>query len=96
MDKYIEYLKERKFTQLTDWKVKAFDLAIEAMGKQMLKKPIRTFYEERDDIDYCDKGYTYTCPCYDENEVGRYSDELGEWIYKVNYCSECGQKLDWN
>lgn len=76
--------------------VKAYNLAIEALEKQIPKKPIENFYDERDGEDWYDEGYTYSCPsCEDDREIGRYSKESEEWIFEIDkYCPCCGQKID--
>ncbi len=35
IEKAIEYLRDRKYLQITDWKVKSYDLAISALEKQL-------------------------------------------------------------
>lgn len=65
---------------------KAFDVAIQAVKKQMPKKP----YYEGDG--YADGELVYDqakCPvCGHEFEYG-----INDW--GCNYCSDCGQRLDW-
>lgn len=56
----------------------AIDLAIEALDKQILKKPI----EEYTDYDGTEAGL---CPFCNEGV-----DE------KMNFCSYCGQAIDWS
>lgn len=56
---------------------KEIDVAIEALEKQIPKKPIMVK----------DKAETYYICSECEMEVDRFDD---------NYCSDCGQKLDWS
>ena len=56
--------------------VKAYEMAIKALEKQIAKKML--FTPKKFPCDYeCPNG----CKQYDE--------------YKINYCPNCGQKLDW-
>jgi soluble cytochrome b562 len=71
-----------------------FKTIIEALDKQIPKNPIENSYDESSEDDY-DEGYLYNCPCCDNN-VGKYSKEAEEWVWKVNYCPECGQKIQWS
>jgi hypothetical protein len=86
----------RKQNSKVDWdeQEKAVDLAIEALGKQVPKKPIENFYDEDDGYWY-DEGYTYQCPLCEESGVGRYSKEICEWVYQMTHCEKCGQAIDW-
>lgn len=61
----------------------------------MPKKPIKQHYNESDGLDWFDEGILYDCPVCSTN-VGKYSKEMGEWIFQEGYCSSCGQKLDWD
>ena len=60
----------------------AFETALNALEKQMPKKPIN-------------EGYYYICPrCRDD--LGVSDDDI--FIYELSmpkYCSNCGCKLDW-
>lgn len=71
----------------TDEARKALDMAIEALEKQIPKKPIIT-----EDIFKC--VYKYRCP-----ECAMYLGSRGKHsiiiFEKPKYCS-CGQKLDWS
>jgi transcription elongation factor Elf1 len=62
-------------------------MAIEALEKQMPKKPIET-----KEMEYCS---FYDCPSCEGRLVSKID---GEWcagqLYK--YCYRCGQKLDWS
>ena len=64
--------------------IKAFEMAINALGKQIPKKPIN--YDK----------YYYKCP-YCEQDLSVDDDSL--YVYEdtmPNYCSNCGQRLDWS
>lgn len=91
IERAIEYLKDRKHSQITDWKVKSYDLAIQALEKQMPKKPFSRPYCEEE----FDSGTDYICPNCKEMIVGSYTSDFKEWVYRVDYCSNCGQKIDW-
>ena len=61
----------------------AFETAIEALEKQIPKKPI-------------DAGYYYMCPCC-RCDWGISDDDI--FIYELpmpKYCSNCGCVLDWS
>ena len=61
----------------------AFETAIEALEKQIPKKPI-------------DAGYYYMCPCC-RCDLGVSDDDI--FIYELpmpKYCSNCGCVLDWS
>ena len=61
----------------------AFETAIEALEKQIPKKPI-------------DAGYYYMCPCC-RYDLGVSDDDI--FIYELSmpkYCSNCGCVLDWS
>ena len=66
----------------------AFDMAIEALNKQIPKKPI-----------YCGDGYAdgkevndmAECPTCDNDD---FEEGINNW--GCNYCPECGQALDWS
>lgn len=60
----------------------AFEVAIEALEKQIPKKPIG-------------EGYYYLCPCC-RDDLGVLDDDI--FIYELSmpkYCSNCGCVLDW-
>lgn len=60
----------------------AFEVAIEALEKQIPKKPIG-------------EGYYYLCPCC-RDDLGVSDDDI--FIYELSmpkYCSNCGCVLDW-
>ena len=64
--------------------IKAFEIAIRALEKQIVKKPIN--YDK----------YYYKCP-YCEQDLSVDDDSL--YVYEdtmPNYCSNCGQRLDWS
>lgn len=80
----IDYFKRRK-TQygLADNVQQAENCAVEALGKQIPKKPINV-----------EKHY-YKCPCC-KQDLGVSDDDI--FVYEnptPMYCSKCGQALDW-
>ena len=65
----------------------AFDMAIEALEKQMAVKP----NYEADGYSDGELVYDYAeCPVCGKD----YEYEMNDW--GCNYCSNCGQKLDWS
>ena len=65
----------------------AYGMAIKALEKQMPKKPIRhTAWED------------FKCPACGSTEIRPYDTEYSEYDKdcKFEYCSDCGQKLDWS
>lgn len=62
-------------------RAEALDVAIQALEKQIPKKPIK---KERSGIVYCVCG----------NFIGYKSPKNGKIPFK--YCPNCGQKLDWS
>lgn len=78
----LEYFKRRKEqTELNDRVQQAEDLAIKALEKQIPKKPKN---EYTDNLDITTE--IPVCPvCGDQS------------IYETDeYCSDCGQRLDWS
>ena len=80
----IEYLKWKSFQ---DYSGTPYELAIEALKKQIPKKPI-----------YYGDGYSDGKLVYDMAECptcGKYTfeEDINDW--GCNYCPECGQALDW-
>jgi len=66
----------------------AFDMAIQALEKQMPKKP----YIQQVEIDY----YEHDCmECPSCDSFLGYASECKEEHYQENYCPNCGQRLDW-
>lgn len=64
----------------------AVGVAIQALEKQIPKKPIRhTAWEN------------FKCPACGSAEIVQYDTEYREYDKdcKFEYCSDCGQKLDW-
>lgn len=61
----------------------ACDIAIEALEKQIPKRP-------KKEISYCDYIFDYFCPNCDCFITNTYEEEY------VEYCDECGQKIDWS
>lgn len=83
-EKALAYFTRRK-TQfgLSDNIQRAEDLAIEALEKQIPKKPINV-----------EKHY-YECPCC-KRDLGISVDDI--FVYdepKPQYCNDCGQALNW-
>ena len=83
-EKALVYFIRRK-TQfgLSDNIQRAEDLAIEALEKHISKKPINV-----------EKHY-YECPCC-KRDLGISDDDI--FVYdepKPQYCSDCGQTLNW-
>lgn len=67
-----------------------YNIAGEAVEKQIQKKPLGRPYTQEE----CDSGTDYLCPeC--KLVVGAYSDDMQEWVFRQNYCDDCGQKLNW-
>lgn len=60
-----------------------FDRAIEALEKQIPKKPTE-IDEKEDGLFYV---ISFMCPSCDTSVIGQ--------PYKPKYCKHCGQKLDW-
>lgn len=65
----------------------ALDLAIQALEKQISKKPIRHAAWE-----------DFKCPACGSTEIRPYDTEYREYDKdcEFEYCSDCGQKLDWS
>lgn len=65
----------------------AMRMSIQALEKQIPKKPIRhTAWED------------FKCPACGSTEIRPYDTEYREYDKdcKFEYCSDCGQKLDWS
>lgn len=80
--------------------IESIEIAIEALEKQISKKPIENFYDEQNRKDWysgivVDEGYYYTCPSCGDIEVDRYSNQDEDWLFQQKRCMECGQLLDW-
>jgi hypothetical protein len=67
---------------------------IAALEKQVPGKPTQKFYSSGYDDDH-DDGYNYDCPCCN-NQVGQFSRESEEWLWQVQYCPDCGQRIKWD
>ena len=77
---------EKNECKFTEDDYKANDMAIQALEKQIPKKPIRhTAWEN------------FKCPACGSAEIVQYDTEYREYDKdcKFEYCSDCGQKLDW-
>ena len=81
----IEILKDMKgvFGERghSGYSLPALDLAIEALEKQIAKKPKKIKLRQ---------GTQWLCPACGSTVAG-----LGVGIYKEFYCNECGQRQDW-
>lgn len=71
--------KEAQKKRLNE-KFKALNVALEAIDKQIPRKPIGGF-------DFANNEYEICCEC-------SAIVQDGEW--KANYCPSCGQALDWS
>ena len=81
--KEIEFLKQRKPSIGWEEQEEATKLAIEALEKQIPKKPTEK-NEIEDGVFY---RLDFLCPACKNATIGQ--------PYKPNYCKHCGQKLDW-
>lgn len=68
---------------------KAFDLAIEALEKQIPKHIEEQTEEDREFIDY-------VCPNCKTTLQQKMKGATRTTIYKYKHCIFCGQSLDWN
>lgn len=68
-------------------RAEALDVAIQALEKQIPKKPIRHAAWE-----------DFKCPACGSTEIRPYDTEYREYgkDCEFEYCSDCGQKLDWS
>ena len=86
--KYRIKLTKRACLKSMPEQIKVFEMAIEALEKQIAKKPKNIkdyFFPETYDYDYS----TADCPCCGENFS---FDES----YQINFCNGCGQAIDWS
>lgn len=67
---------------------KAVDIAINALEKQIAKKPIYS--------DFDDNGYEEIIPYKAVCPTCGYEFEFGTWNDEHNHHCDCGQKLDWS
>lgn len=95
----IEYLKNRylvvgnrvnggeKGIKRCEQHNESIDMAIKALEKQIPKKPIRHAVWE-----------DFKCPACGSTEIRPYDTEYREYDKncEFEYCSDCGQKLDWS
>jgi hypothetical protein len=89
----IHRLKDKglSHTEVTEAIQEAMDMGIEALEKQIAKKPqiytdtITTVYED------------YQIDVYECGNCGSYLDDVdGKREYAGEYCECCGQKIDWS
>ena len=83
---FMQIEDEKNECKFTEDDYKANDMAIQALEKQIPKKPIRhTAWEN------------FKCPACGSAEIVQYDTEYREYDKdcKFEYCSDCGQKLDW-
>lgn len=68
-------------------RAEALDVAIQALEKQIPKRPIRHAVWE-----------DFKCPACGSTEIRPYDTEYREYDKdcEFEYCSDCGQKLDWS
>ena len=66
----------------SDYQQAIFEIAISALEKQIPKKPIYKFTDSTGDV------------FYDCQVCGEYVTHSGTQA-KKNFCSNCGQKIDW-
>lgn len=90
--KELEWVKERGFVADkgiigTDRIVEAVGIAIEALEKQISKKPVIKIHDNRIPSE---QNQPY-CPNCDE-----YLGWLGWQGYEEKYCDNCGQAIDWS
>lgn len=72
-------------------------IIVNALNKQIPLKPVKNFYNENCGEEDYDEGYVYSCPtCQTDHEVGRYSNELWDWLWQEDYCQKCGQRIKWD
>ena len=67
--------------------MEAMRMSIQGLEKQIAMKPIRhTAWKD------------FKCPACGSTEIRTYDTEYREYDkdYKFEYCSDCGQKLDWS
>lgn len=83
----IECLESNKPTSGYVMLQESIDMAIEALEKQIPKKPIRHAVWE-----------DFKCPACGSTEIRPYDTEYREYDKdcEFKYCSDCGQKLDWS
>lgn len=84
---FMQIEDENNDCKFTEDDYKANEMAIQALEKQIPKKPIRhTAWED------------FKCPACGSTEIRPYDTEYREYDKdcKFEYCSDCGQKLDWS
>ena len=82
-DGYLTHLSySGKADEQEEYTIKAYSVALNALEKQIPKKPI-------------DAGYYYMCPCC-RGDLGVSGDDIFIYEYPTpKYCSNCGCGLDW-
>ena len=92
-DDYSNVLKEAKSMGCNEIKalynipLKNMEMIVQALEKQIAMKPIRHIAWQ-----------DFKCPACGSTEIITYDTEYREYDkdYKFEYCSDCGQKLDWS
>ncbi len=69
--------------------LKAFGMAINALEKQIAKKPVCKEMPYSEEVGFNDELHCPTCGAY----VGYFTEGMGE-PEQMKYCTDCGQKLD--
>ena len=77
----------------------AFDMAIEALEKQIPKKPLvytdtRNYMDVYGNVTDIYEVDIYECPNCGAYITERFKDDTCELV--PNYCNNCGQKFDWS
>jgi DNA-directed RNA polymerase subunit RPC12/RpoP len=81
----VNYPTSKYATELSE----AYTLALQALEKQVPRKPNKTSYKPLKNI-----GWEYECPTC-KSAVGINNNDI-DYTQEDNYCPSCGQKLDWN
>ena len=85
--KFLE-VKQREMTQnrhlYNEQAIEINGLAIEALEKQIPKKPIKHYFLDR----YCVADYYYQCPTF--------CNVIFQLSNTYSFCPNCGQALDWS
>ena len=71
--------------------IQAYELIMKALNKQIPKKVNYKIYESNNGGLLTQNKWKFSCPiCGDENTIFDFNGD------GLNYCGECGQKLDWS